>query len=325
MQRVGVMPMQVAETQTSRLGKPLEPLGERPMKLSRLITRATTVTAAIVIGTAAPALACVDSNTQGLGSAAAPAEAVRMLDMVNAERASAGMGALSSDLAATAIAQGQALAMATAGSIWHNEAYFTSAVHATLNASVLSENVACNWGLEQAHQALMESPGHRANILDARLTGIGIGVHIRTDGAYYVVQNLFAGKGAQVASTSVTAAPPATPTAPTTGAPRVQTAASVTPRITTPHVATSQATAPAPAAPQVVTPTAAAPAPAVTAAPNAAITEPAPSVEDVAGAPLVADGDAEGGMLLAGLSIFALLDVMAAAACAAVVTVRRRR
>src|SRR5262249_57872408 len=42
--------------------------------------------------------------------------------------------------------------------------------------AVVLENVARAYGVDEAHQALMNSPGHRANLMSTLATHIGIGV-----------------------------------------------------------------------------------------------------------------------------------------------------
>lgn len=57
--------------------------------------------------------------------------------------------------------------------------------------SIISENVAMNHeiGRDGAHLGLMNSEGHRANILDPRITRIGIG--IRQSGVYFFMCQIF--------------------------------------------------------------------------------------------------------------------------------------
>lgn len=47
---------------------------------------------------------------------------------------------------------------------------------ARIPTRIVLENVARGFGLREAHQALMDSPGHRANALSAEVTHVGIGV-----------------------------------------------------------------------------------------------------------------------------------------------------
>lgn len=51
-----------------------------------------------------------------------------------------------------------------------------------------AENLAFNRSVEAAERAFMDSPGHRANILDSDFTQVGIGVCRDMNGTVYVVQ-----------------------------------------------------------------------------------------------------------------------------------------
>lgn len=42
---------------------------------------------------------------------------------------------------------------------------------------------------DELHAALLESPGHRANLLDAGVDEIGIGVYVDDDGSVWITQN----------------------------------------------------------------------------------------------------------------------------------------
>lgn len=46
------------------------------------------------------------------------------------------------------------------------------------------ENIAGNGSVTGANTALMNSPGHRANILNPNFTHIGIGIGINSGGSY---------------------------------------------------------------------------------------------------------------------------------------------
>lgn len=50
------------------------------------------------------------------------------------------------------------------------------------------ENLAVHKTVDAAHRALMNSPGHRANILHPNYTEVGIGVSYDKNGSVYVVQ-----------------------------------------------------------------------------------------------------------------------------------------
>ena len=42
--------------------------------------------------------------------------------------------------------------------------------------------------VERGHSSLMNSPGHRANILNPKFEQIGVGIYIAPDGEFYVTQ-----------------------------------------------------------------------------------------------------------------------------------------
>lgn len=113
----------------------------------------------------------------------------RMLALVNNERAAHGLGALSMRSDVVGIAAGHSRAMASKRTIWHNDAYFTSSNRSALRAKLLGENVAMNSSVDDAHRRLMNSPGHRANILDGRFTQVGISVVHDERGFFYFTQN----------------------------------------------------------------------------------------------------------------------------------------
>ncbi|NHM26783.1 hypothetical protein G7K71_07270 [Desulfofundulus sp. TPOSR] len=57
---------------------------------------------------------------------------------------------------------------------------------------LMGENIAGNATVERAHYALMQSQGHRANILNPNFTRVGVGV---ASGSPYglIITELFAG------------------------------------------------------------------------------------------------------------------------------------
>lgn len=186
----------------------------------------------------------------------APEAAQRLLDLVNAERTKAGMGRLTSRDDVVAIALAHTQRMVASGTIFHNDNYFSDSVQRLLNSKARGENVAQNSSVDDTHTRLMNSPGHRANILDPRFSVVGFAVVQATDGRYYTTQDFLQPAGA-VAPVAPAPGPP-TPAAP--AAPRPVVAASapvagVAPTSTAP--ATTVATpvtvvevAPAPAADQ---------------------------------------------------------------------------
>jgi uncharacterized protein YkwD len=115
-----------------------------------------------------------------------PAAETQMLALVNAVRAKAGVGPLVMD------ATLQKAARAHSTDMWQRQ-YFAHidpdghdpfdrmrAVGATFTTA--GENLALARNTERAHEGLMNSPGHKRNILDPDFTKVGIGI---VDGGIY--------------------------------------------------------------------------------------------------------------------------------------------
>ena len=117
---------------------------------------------------------------------------------VNAARANAGLPAYSyaGDLAAAA--RGQAERMAASGELYHNP-NLTSEVGGW---SRIGENVAYAGDWRSAHDVLMNSPEHRAQILDAGYTQMGVGTAVSKDGTFWVAEVFRTPSGASTGSTA---------------------------------------------------------------------------------------------------------------------------
>jgi len=153
-----------------------------------------------------------------------PEAAQRLLDLVNTERAKAGLGQLTSRADVVTIASAHSLRMAAAGNIFHNDAYFSDATRLLLNSRARGENVAQNSSVDDTHARLMSSPGHRANILDPRFSVVGFAVVQASDGRYYTTQDFLQPAGgvpvkASPPSPRSTPAPPRPVSAPAVAAP----------------------------------------------------------------------------------------------------------
>ncbi|MFL6179938.1 MAG: CAP domain-containing protein [Actinomycetes bacterium] len=119
---------------------------------------------------------------------------------VNSARASAGLPAYSyaGDLATAA--RGQAERMAASGELYHNP-NLTSEVGGW---SRIGENVAYASDWRSAHQVLMNSPEHRAQILDSGYTQMGVGTAVSKDGTFWVAEVFRTPSGAPTGSTGTT-------------------------------------------------------------------------------------------------------------------------
>src|SRR5947208_3096543 len=164
----------------------------------------------------------------------------------NGERTSRGIGALTVADDLVAIARQHSQEMASSGRLYHNPNLATQ----VQNWQAVGENVGTGPSVENVHVAFMNSPHHRANILNTRYTQVGIGV-VWSGNALWVTE---------VFRQPATPRPVATPRAPV-AAPRPAPAAASAPAPSSPAPAAAPAPASAPAT---------AAAPAVVAGPTAA-------------------------------------------------------
>ena len=141
----------------------------------------------------------------------------RFLQLINADRAGAGLPALGMDGSLRDLARRHSGEMAAAGQIFHNSA-LASQVPGGWRS--IGENVGVGGSVEGLHSAFMNSPGHRANVLgDYDRAGLGV---VLSGSAIYVTEIFWktasapapsAGSGAPASAGSVAAAVPAAPKA----------------------------------------------------------------------------------------------------------------
>ncbi|MBW2457145.1 MAG: CAP domain-containing protein [Deltaproteobacteria bacterium] len=114
--------------------------------------------------------------------------------MLNRARAKEGLGALRRDQGLDRVARAHAKAMITAGRVAHEAGDGTPSerVHAALVPAIrVGENVASAPTVRRVHQALWNSPSHRANMLDSTFDRVGVALVASTGGKLWAVQ-LFA-------------------------------------------------------------------------------------------------------------------------------------
>lgn len=108
------------------------------------------------------------------------AEEQQMMDLVNAARAEANLPPLSAHAELSRVARFKSEDMAANGYFSHDSPTYGSPFQMMndfgLSFGSAGENIACNQSVEKAHEALMNSPGHRANIMSTDFTAVGIGV-----------------------------------------------------------------------------------------------------------------------------------------------------
>ena len=119
-------------------------------------------------------LAVALALSPAVASAAEPAYAGRLGELVNAYRTEQGLPPLRVDTTLNALAQEHSAAMAKAGKMSHDE--FPSRVRRSGRAMCV-ENVGWNYPTAQRQfEAWRKSSGHNRNMLDRRVDRMGVGV-----------------------------------------------------------------------------------------------------------------------------------------------------
>lgn len=116
-----------------------------------------------------------------------------MLELLNEERIARGLQPLQADTALRTVARSHAADMFSRGYFSHVSPEGASAADRIRAAHIpfraAGENLALAPTLAIAHEGLMESPGHRANILHLRFGRVGIGVLQSEEHGLMITQN----------------------------------------------------------------------------------------------------------------------------------------
>jgi uncharacterized protein YkwD len=149
------------------------------MQIIRLLAAA-----ALLVGLAAcqPTLDPLKrSPSEALDRAAALSKSAGTLpEQINLQRINAGLPLLTRDSRLTAAAEAHALDMATMGTLSHvGSSGYTVGTRVNIQGycySVVTENIASGWKtVALVVRGWMESPGHRANILNPQVKEYGVG------------------------------------------------------------------------------------------------------------------------------------------------------
>ena len=145
----------------------------------------------------APAAAPAPTTTPTPTAAPAPAPApvplddayeARIVQLVNAHRAAAGLGPLAVSACADRFAEDWSATMARTGAFAHRSDL--GSLLSSCSASLVGENIAYgNLTADEMMRMWMDSPGHRANILSTRYTHVGVGAATTAAGRVYGTQN----------------------------------------------------------------------------------------------------------------------------------------
>jgi uncharacterized YkwD family protein len=124
----------------------------------------------------------VPALPQETGATVPAAAEQQMLELVNRERAANGLRPLAADPELTRLARLKSQDMITLNYFDHQSPTYGSPFDMMRAAGVsfrlAGENLAGVGTVTAAHTALMNSPGHRANILNPGYTHIGIGTGV---------------------------------------------------------------------------------------------------------------------------------------------------
>jgi uncharacterized protein YkwD len=125
----------------------------------------------------------------------AGAPETQLLEAANRDRAAAGLPPLQWDMSLAAAARQHALRMAQANTLSHQFAgelpVQQRATQAGARFSLIAENVAEGSSAGNLHQQWMNSPPHRANLLDPELNAVGIAV-VQAGGMLFAVEDFSA-------------------------------------------------------------------------------------------------------------------------------------
>ncbi len=103
----------------------------------------------------------------------------RLLALVNRDREAAGLAPLAWDEKVAQVSRAHSEEMRATKNVAHISPTTGSAADrvraARIKTALVMENVARAYGVGEAHQGLMNSPGHRANVMSAAATHVGIG------------------------------------------------------------------------------------------------------------------------------------------------------
>lgn len=143
--------------------------------------------AAVIAVTAGTAQAAADGSPAPLST-----DEERAVALVNADRAAQGLPPLAVNMTLVALARDYAQDMIDRRFAAHTspdgETFEGRLARYGVTYLTAGENLAKNVSVDEATRALMNSPGHRANILSSSFTEVGIGVCLDAKGAMYVVQ-----------------------------------------------------------------------------------------------------------------------------------------
>lgn len=180
-----VTPSLATEVPAETTPLPVQPT-QAPSQPTQQPPRPTQTPAATLAPTKAPSMDD-DYTTDSI-----EAQEQKMLQLLNSERAAAGLSALTLDSTLTQLARLKSTDMRDNGYFAHESPTY-GRVSDMLTSfgytyTAAGENIAHHATVDRAHVAFMSSEGHRRNILSSAWTKVGIGVCYDANGYVYVTQ-----------------------------------------------------------------------------------------------------------------------------------------
>lgn len=129
------------------------------------------------------ALLALFGTSLAMPATATPDEEVLLIELINASRAEAGLPELEVDVPLIVASRGHSSEMATAADLYHS----TRGELASYadDWELMGENVGRGPNVRAIHDAFMESPSHRDNVL-GEFDSVGTGVERTADGTLFV-------------------------------------------------------------------------------------------------------------------------------------------
>ncbi len=160
--------------------------------MSTMVRRCAILTALALLALFVTSTSHASGSPNGSSRPQAGAPESQLLEAANRDRASAGLPALQWDLSLAAAARQHAQRMAQANTLSHQFPgelpLQRRATQAGARFSLIAENVAEGPSAAHLHQQWMNSPPHRANLLDPELNAVGIAV-VQSGGTLFAVED----------------------------------------------------------------------------------------------------------------------------------------
>jgi uncharacterized YkwD family protein len=171
----------------------IKPVVQQPVTISYPNTSSTLKSSTLAIPTAA---AIESTPAASEGDYTLTSEEKEMLEYINEERVKAGLKALAIDPELANVARLKAQDMRDKNYFSHTSPTYGSPFDMMKQFGLIyrtaGENIAKNSSVLKAHLALMNSEGHKANILNGTFTHVGVGI-VDYQGGKMVVE-MFIGK-----------------------------------------------------------------------------------------------------------------------------------